>query len=269
MKIGRCLDADGALHQVKFLSPEKAIVVEGSWVTGFRSTAREVAVQTILPPMEPSAIYAIGLNYRKHAEETGSRIPEFPIVFMKSPGSIQRHGGPIQLPRHLLSEQVDYEVELAVVIARDCKNATPENALNFIAGYTCANDVSARDWQLQRSGKQWCRCKSFDTFCPLGPWVVTPDEMGDLSQRRLYTRLNGQTMQESQLGDMIFGVGELIAFLSGSTTIPAGSVILTGTPSGVGMGRTPPVWLRPGDRVTVGIEGIGELDNLVEEEPVA
>jgi 2-keto-4-pentenoate hydratase/2-oxohepta-3-ene-1,7-dioic acid hydratase in catechol pathway len=240
--------------------------IEGDLFGEYSVTDIPVEPVERLAPILPSAILCIGLNYRRHAAETGGTPPEFPILFMKPPGTVQDPDKPIFLPRHLRSDEVDYEVELAAVIGRDCKNATPESALDFVLGYTCANDVSARDWQLRRSGRQWCRAKSFDTFCPLGPELVTGDSIGDPQNLRLSTTVNGEVLQDSNTADMIFTVRELIAFLSGSTTLPAGTVILTGTPEGVGMARNPPVWLRPGDRVAVEIEGIGRLCNPVEEE---
>jgi 2-keto-4-pentenoate hydratase/2-oxohepta-3-ene-1,7-dioic acid hydratase in catechol pathway len=172
-------------------------------------------------------------------------------------------GEPIRLPRHLRSDEVDAEAELAIVLGRECLNATRSNAMEFVAGFTCANDVSARDWQLQRSGKQWCRAKSFDTFCPLGPWIVTPDDLPDPLHLRITGRLNGDTVQSSNTSQMIFDVPAVIEFLSADTTLPAGSIILTGTPHGVGMARKPPVWLQPGDRTEIEIEGIGVLANPV------
>jgi 2-keto-4-pentenoate hydratase/2-oxohepta-3-ene-1,7-dioic acid hydratase in catechol pathway len=185
---------------------------------------------------------------------------------MKSPAAVQDPGAPIVLPRHLRSDEVDYEVELAVVIGRTCKNVRRSEALSYVAGYTIANDVSARDWQKKWGGSQWCRAKTFDTFCPLGPCLVTPDEIPDPGRLRLLTQVNGRTMQESNTSDMIFDVPTLIEFLSGSTTLLPWTVILTGTPEGVGMARTPPVWLQPGDSVAVEIDGIGVLANPVVEE---
>ncbi len=211
------------------------------------------------------AIFCIGLNYRKHAEETKAKIPEFPVVFMKSPASAISHGEPIALPRHLRSDQVDYEGELAVVVSKPCKNVSRKDALNYVRGYTCANDVSARDWQRQWGGSQWCRGKSFDSFCPLGPRVVQVSDPGNL---RIRTIINGEVLQDSNTNDMIFDVPTLIEFLSGSTTLLPGTVILTGTPHGVGMARTPQRWLKAGDTVTVEIEKIGVLTNPVVEESV-
>jgi 2-keto-4-pentenoate hydratase/2-oxohepta-3-ene-1,7-dioic acid hydratase in catechol pathway len=172
----------------------------------------------------------------------------------------------ILLPRHLSSDRVDYECELAVVIGRDCKNVSASKAIDYVAGYTCANDVSVRDWQKSAGGGQWCRGKTLDTFCPLGPYLVTPDEIPDPQNLKIRTLLNGEAVQNWSTNDMIFTVAQIIEFLSGSTTLPAGTVILTGTPHGVGMASTPPRWLQPGDQVTIEIEKIGSLTNPVAEE---
>ncbi len=257
--------ADGTIvlaHQ----RPEGTFLrVESENGDGFVLTDHLVQPSRILAPLEPVAIFAIGLNYRTHAEETGAKIPQYPIVFMKSPGALQHPGEPIRLPRKLRSEMVDYECELAVVLGWPCRNATVTNALDHVLGYTCANDVSARDWQLRRSGSQWCRAKSFDTFAPLGPCLVTRDEIPDPNALDIRTFLNDEIVQGANTSDMIFSVPQLIEFLSADTTLPAGSVILTGTPSGVGMARDPQLWLKPGDKVVVEIEHIGRLANTVEE----
>jgi 2-keto-4-pentenoate hydratase/2-oxohepta-3-ene-1,7-dioic acid hydratase in catechol pathway len=212
--------------------------------------------------IKPPAIFCVGLNYRKHAQETKAKMPEFPIVFMKSPAAVIGPGEPIVLPRRLRSDQVDYEGELAVFIGKPCKNVAKKDALSYVAGYACANDVSARDWQKQWGGSQWCRGKTFDTFCPLGPVVQLPDP----SDLRIRTTVSGEVLQDCRTSDMIFDVPTLIEFLSGSTTLLPGTVILTGTPHGVGMARTPPRWLKAGDTVTVEIEGVGSLTNPVVEE---
>jgi 2-keto-4-pentenoate hydratase/2-oxohepta-3-ene-1,7-dioic acid hydratase in catechol pathway len=217
-----------------------------------------------LPPIP--AIFCIGLNYRRHAEETKAKRPEFPIVFMKSPASVIGPGEPILLPRHLRSDEVDYECELAVIIGERCKNVAKADALRYVLGYTCANDVSARDWQKQWGGSQWCRGKTFDTFCPLGPRLVPASEISNPNGLKIRTIVSGEVLQDWNTGDMIFDVPTLIEFLSGSTTLLPGTVILTGTPHGVGMARTPPRWLKPGDTVTVEIEKIGSLTNPVIEE---
>lgn len=218
----------------------------------------------VLAPLSPPAILCIGLNYRRHAQETGAKEPEFPVLFMKNPASVQHPGDPIRLPRMAGSAEVDYECELAVVVGRACRDVPPEQALDCILGYTCANDVSARDWQIRRGGSQWCRGKSFDTFCPLGPCLVTRDEIPNPNALRIRTLLNGDAVQNWTTSDMIFDVAAIVSFLSQDTTLAAGTVILTGTPHGVGRAATPPRWLRAGDDVTIEIERIGALRNPVE-----
>lgn len=223
-----------------------------------------------LAPVDPPIIYCIGLNYRAHAAEAGMPVPEFPVLFIKSLHSLNGHGYAIETPDQAGTAKLDYECELAVVIGKSCKNVRAADALDYVAGYTCANDVSARDWQQEWGGGQFCRGKSFDTFCPLGPELVTADEIPDPNNLRISTRVNGQKVQDSNTADMIFNVPTLIEFLSASTTLPAGSVILTGTPSGVGAGRKPPLWLNIGDNVTIEIETIGSLTNpVVAESPAS
>jgi 2-keto-4-pentenoate hydratase/2-oxohepta-3-ene-1,7-dioic acid hydratase in catechol pathway len=186
-----------------------------------------------------------------------------PILFLKSPNTLQNPGDPIEIPTHLASHEVDYECELVVVIGKTCKNVKRENALDYVLGYTCGNDVSARDWQIKRGGGQWCRGKSFDTFAPLGPVLVTTDEIPNPNTLAIRTIVNGEVVQDWNTNDMIFDVPTLIEFLSGSTTLLPGTVIFTGTPHGVGMAAQPPRWLKPGDEVTVEIEKIGKLTNPV------
>ena len=266
MRIARVADPEGRVfHAAPAEENGMFLELRGNWAEGFSATGRNLGNARLLAPVDPSAIYAIGLNYRDHARETGAPIPEYPVLFVKNVRSVIGPGETIRLPRHLRSDEVDAEAELAVVLGRDCRDATRENAMCHVAGFTCANDVSARDWQKKRSGGQWCRAKSFDTFCPLGPWIVTPDEFPPPLHIAVRGRLNGRTMQESNTSQMIFDVPTLIEFLSADTTLPAGSVILTGTPHGVGMARNPPVWLQPGDNVEVEIEGIGTLANPVAE----
>ncbi|TVP75239.1 MAG: DUF2437 domain-containing protein [Puniceicoccaceae bacterium] len=242
------------------------VLCEGDPLSGLRPTGESVEPRTLLAPIEPPTIFAIGLNYRSHAEEMKQPIPEHPVVTMKSVSALHAPGAPIQLPRYLPSDSVDYECELAIVIGKRCKNATPETALSYVLGYTAANDVSARDWQKIYSGGQWCKGKTFDTFCPLGPVIVTPEEIGDPDALAIKTLLNSETVQSSSTADMIFSVAELITFLSGSTTLLPGTVILTGTPPGVGTARVPPRYLMPGDKVIIEIEKIGQLVNPVEAE---
>ena len=236
-------------------------------IFGEHSATQDAAdVVKLLAPVAPSGILCIGLNYRRHAEETKGQIPEWPVLFMKALNTVQNPGDPIVLPTFLRSERVDYECELAVVIGRACKNVRRENALEYVLGYTCANDVSARDWQIKWGGSQWCRGKTFDTFAPMGPCLVTPDEIPNPNTLRIQTILNGVAVQDWNTNDMIFDVPTIIEFLSGSTMLLPGTVILTGTPHGVGMARKPPLWLKPGDEVTIEIEGIGRLSNPVVDE---
>ena len=266
MRIIRYVDRAGHTRTASESPDGTARVIAGD-VFGEHSVTSEVAdVARLLTPVAVTSILGIGLNYRRHAEETNAKIPEYPILFMKTPGAAQAPGAPIVIPRHLASEEVDYEAELGVVIGRVCKNVPRERALDYVLGYTCANDVSARDWQIKRGSGQWCRGKTFDTFAPLGPCLVTADEIPNPNALNIRTVLNGAVMQETNTNDMIFDVPRLIEFLSGSTTLLPGTVILTGTPGGVGMARTPPVWLKPGDTVTVEIDGIGQLTNPVAEE---
>jgi 2-keto-4-pentenoate hydratase/2-oxohepta-3-ene-1,7-dioic acid hydratase in catechol pathway len=266
MKIARQLGPDAAPHYV-IEHPDGTLTrMEGDLWNACGDSGDVVAPGKRLAPLVPSAILCIGLNYRKHAAEGNAKVPEFPVLFMKIPSAVQNPGDPILLPTHLASSRVDYECELAVVIGKPCKNASRDNALDYVLGYSCANDVSARDWQTQWGGGQWCRGKTFDTFCPLGPCLVTTDEIPNPNALGIKTVLNGETMQDWNTNDMIFDVPRLIEFLSGSTRLLPGTVILTGTPHGVGVARQPPRFLQPGDTVTVEIEQIGQLTNPVQAE---
>ena len=191
------------------------------------------------------------------------QVPQYPVLFAKGVNSIQDPGGPIVVPQTAASEEVDYECELVVVIGKKCRNVTRAQALDYVFGYTCGNDVTARDWQLRLGGTQWCRGKSFDTFAPLGPCIVTRDAIPDPNALRIQTVLNRQVVQDWNTSDMIFDVPALISFLSQSTTLLPGTLIFTGTPHGIGMAQTPPRWLRPGDEVSIVIEKIGTLTNTV------
>lgn len=245
-----------------------ATKIKGDIFGTFEVTEEPADVAKLLAPVAPRAILAVGINYKAHAEETGSKLPQYPMIFMKLPGAAQNPGDPVELPRALRSDKVDYECELAIVIGKTCKNATRENALDYVLGYTCANDISARDWQKEWGGGQFCRGKTFDTFCPLGPCLVTADSGIDPNNLKIKTIVNGEVRQNSSTDDLIFDVQTLIEFLSGSTTLEPGTVIITGTPSGVGAAMKPPSFLQGGDTVTVEIEGIGELTNPVVEESV-
>ena len=209
-------------------------------------------------PLIPGKIIAIGRNYAEHAAETGSALPEKPLIFAKFPSAVMATGEPIRW-RKSITDQVDWEVELAVVIGQRAKDVTEEDALNHVYGYCVANDVSARD--LQSGDGQWTRAKGLDTFCPLGPYLVTRDEIAEPNNLALKTTVNGEVMQDSNTKDMVFKVPALIAYCSRMFTLEPGDIILTGTPSGVGLGMTPPRFLADGDVVTVSVEGIGEISN--------
>jgi 2-keto-4-pentenoate hydratase/2-oxohepta-3-ene-1,7-dioic acid hydratase in catechol pathway len=230
-----------------------------------------VALGKRLAPLQPTNILCIGLNYKKHAAESNSPTPQYPVLFIKNTASVQNPGDAIEIPVKLPSTKVDYECELAIVIGKRCKNVSKAQALDYVLGYTCANDVSARDWQLKLGGGQWCRGKTFDTFTPLGPCLVTADEITDPAKLQIRTVLNGQTVQDWSTGDMIFDIPTLIEFLSGSSTLLAGTVILTGTPHGVGMAAKPtPRWLKAGDQVSIEVDRIGVLTNpVVDESPAS
>jgi 2-keto-4-pentenoate hydratase/2-oxohepta-3-ene-1,7-dioic acid hydratase in catechol pathway len=213
----------------------------------------------VLPIERPQKIICIGLNYRDHAEEQGVDAPEKPILFAKWPNTLIGPGDSIVLPA--ISERVDYEAELGVVIGSRARDVSVENALEAVGGYVCVNDVSARD--LQFSDGQWTRGKSPDTFCPVGPQVVPAAEIPDPQALAIRAVLNGQVMQDSSTANMIFGVAEIVSFISQVITLEPGDLIATGTPAGVGVFRDPPVFLQAGDEITIEIEGIGSLSNPV------
>lgn len=216
----------------------------------------------LLPPIpRPEKIIAIGLNYADHAQETGVQPPGEPILFNKFPTAALADGQPIVLPR--LSAEVDFEAELVVVIGKGGRHIAKEQAREHVAAYCCGNDVSARDWQLRKPGGQWLLGKSFDTFAPFGPALVTADEVPEPGNLKIQLRLNGQTMQDSTTAQLIFPIDELIAYVSGVCTLTAGDLIFTGTPPGVGFARKPPLFLQPGDIVEVEIEKLGVLRNPV------
>jgi 5-carboxymethyl-2-hydroxymuconate isomerase len=216
----------------------------------------------LLPPLRPGKIVAIGLNYLDHVRETGMDSPARPLVFAKFPSSVIGPDDPIVIDP-ALSERVDWEVELGVVIGRSARHVSTADALDHVAAYTVGNDVSARD--VQFSDGQWVRAKSFDTFCPLGPWLVTADEIGDPQALALKTTVNGEVVQDSSTSEMVFGVRELIAFCSASFTLDPGDVLLTGTPWGTGEFMNPRRSLQAGDVVECEVERIGVLRNPVVE----
>ncbi|HEX8341347.1 MAG TPA: fumarylacetoacetate hydrolase family protein [Tepidisphaeraceae bacterium] len=261
MKIVR-FEHNGKPRYAQWAGEDSAWPIDGDpWGLCVVSPER-VAVNRWLAPLVPTDILCIGVNYRQHAAETGSAVPANPMLFIKSSNTLNHPGGEIVIPGN--SSMIDFEAELCVVIGKTARHVPREKALDYVFGYTCANDVSARDWQRDKAlgGGQFARGKSFDTFCPIGPWIVTADEIADPNELAIRCRVNGQTMQDATTADMIYDVPALIASLSSTMTLRPGAVILTGTPHGVGMGRTPPVWLKSGDRVAVEIEGIGSLENV-------
>ncbi|QDU37342.1 Ureidoglycolate lyase [Maioricimonas rarisocia] len=213
------------------------------------------------PIPDPGKVICIGLNYRDHAEESGMAIPDEPVCFSKFGNTIVGPGDAIRLPA--VSQQVDYEAELVIVIGKRAYGVSQENAFEYVAGYMNGHDVSARDWQIGKPGKQWLLGKTPDTFAPIGPWLVTRDEVADPHALDISLRLNGETMQSGNTREFIFGVDELIAYLTQIMTLEPGDIIFTGTPPGVGMARDPQVFLKPGDDVEVEIAGLGVLANPV------
>lgn len=214
----------------------------------------------LAPIQNPSKVVCIGLNYRDHAIETNSPIPPEPVVFNKFPQAVVGPEDAVVLPA--CSHEVDYEAELVVVIGKQGRKIRKEDAFKYVAGYMPGNDVSARDWQKGRPGGQWLLGKTPDTFAPTGPYLTTADEV-DPHELKVQLRLNGETMQNSSTKELIFGIDELIAHISQLFALQPGDLIFTGTPPGVGMARKPPVWIKPGDRMEVEIEGLGVLANPV------
>jgi 2-keto-4-pentenoate hydratase/2-oxohepta-3-ene-1,7-dioic acid hydratase in catechol pathway len=269
-----CGVINGEYIDVNAADPEMPATVRGllelgqewqrrAWAALPRGVVRHdpAGTKLLAPVPDPRKIVCIGLNYRDHAAESGVPVPTEPILFSKYPTTLIGHGDQIVLPS--ASHEVDYEAELVVVIGRKGRHISRERALEYVGGYAVGHDVSARDWQLNKPGKQWMAGKTFDTFAPVGPELVTPDEVPDPQNLGIRLRLNGQTMQDSSTSQLVFGVAELIAYLSQIFTLEPGDLVFTGTPPGVGMARKPPVWLKPGDQVEVEIDRLGTLQNTV------
>ncbi len=259
MRIARIEASDGRVGYAAMESEHRARPLQGDLFARPQPGSASVDVRRLLAPLEPPNIFCIGRNYRAHAEEFGNVAPEQPLIFQKPTTALLDPEQPIVLPRSA-PERVDYEGELVIVIGRRARDVSESEALDCVLGFTCANDVSARD--CQKSDKQWARAKGFDTFCPLGPWIVTPDEF-DPNDCRVRTRVNGELRQDARSSQMIHSCVRLISYLSQQFTLLPGTLILTGTPEGVGAARNPPVYLRAGDRVEVEIDGIGRLANPV------
>jgi 2-keto-4-pentenoate hydratase/2-oxohepta-3-ene-1,7-dioic acid hydratase in catechol pathway len=243
------------------LAADDGLIRAGSALAAGTAAGRFCTGRWKAPIPDPGKIICIGLNYRDHARESGMEPPPEPVVFGKFGNTIIGPEEPIRLPA--VSTQVDYEAELVVVIGRRGYRIPRAAAFDHVAGYMNGHDVSARDWQIGRPGKQWLLGKTPDTFAPIGPWLVTAEDVPDPHDLSIRMRLNGRTMQDGSTRELIFGVDELIAYVSQLMTLEPGDLIFTGTPAGVGMGRNPPVFLRPGDVVEVEIAGLGTLRNPV------
>jgi 2-keto-4-pentenoate hydratase/2-oxohepta-3-ene-1,7-dioic acid hydratase in catechol pathway len=258
MKIARVRTPKGkTAHAV--LRDGKAIVAKGNILARWQETQETYPLSDVrlLAPIEPPNILCFGRNYKAHAEEGGGDIPKAPILFLKSTTSLIGPDDPILIPE-CAPTQVDYEAELVVVMKKTARNVSEANALDYVLGCTCGHDVSARD--CQRNDGQWARAKSFDTFCPIGPWIETGLDPANV---RVQGRLNGQVMQDANTSLMIFSVAYLISYLSRGMTLLPGTILMTGTPAGCGFAQNPPRWLKPGDAYEVEIEGIGILRNPV------
>jgi 2-keto-4-pentenoate hydratase/2-oxohepta-3-ene-1,7-dioic acid hydratase in catechol pathway len=249
MKIGKVKYNDKNFHVVFDTENNIAIPIKGSFSGDFELEEKSFPLSEvkILPPVLPTKVVCLGLNYRDHAEEMKMEIPDEPVIFLKPTTSIIGHGDTIIAPS--FCQRVDYEAELAIVIGKTCKDVSPEEAKDYILGYTCLNDVTER--VFQKKDGQWTRAKSFDTFCPIGPWIETELDWRGL---RIKSYLNGELRQDSTTSNMIFGVEEIVSFVSKIMTLLPGDIIATGTPPGIGE-------MKSGDRIKVEIEGIGALEN--------
>lgn len=238
---------------------ERIALAEGDPFAGLKPTKTRLPASEIrlLAPLAPPNLLAMGRNYREHAQEGGDDLPQAPLLFIKATSAVMGPGDPIVLPP-VAPGAVDYEAELAVVIKKETRRVSEREALDYVLGYTCANDVSARD--CQKADGQWARAKSFDTFAPLGPWIETDL---DPQAQGIHCRVSGKTLQDSNTSLMVFSVAYIIAYLSAGMTLLPGTVLLTGTPAGCGFARKPPIWLKAGDTVEVEIDGIGILRNPV------
>ncbi|MCF6280963.1 MAG: fumarylacetoacetate hydrolase family protein [Candidatus Polarisedimenticolaceae bacterium] len=264
MRITRFLDMSGAIKLGIERNDAQAEILQGELFGDLISTGTLVEIKKRLAPLHPVNIFCIGLNYQDHADETGKSIAKNPIIFMIPTSAVTGPEEAIKLPVCCTrGPEVDYEAELAVIIGKAARDVSEAEALDYVYGYCCANDVSARRWQKHGGGGQFTKGKGFDTFSPLGPVLVTADEIGDPQNLSVRCFVNGELRQDGNTRDMIFPVARLIHLMSQDTTLLPGTVILTGTPSGVGVARKPSQFLADGDQVTISIEHIGELTNPV------
>lgn len=263
MKWGRVINEHGDIIYITIAEDNNLYELEGNpFDNSLHITDKKILLHKWLPPVDTPAILCIGLNYKEHAKETNKPIPEYPVVFMKNPSAITSHLEPIKIPE-VCNNEVDYEGELAIIIKSDVKNITIDEAHNYIMGFTIGNDVSARRWQMELGGGQWVRGKSFDTFAPVGPFVLPMSDIKNTDSFQITTKVNRQIMQTGNTSDMIFSPSELVSFLSQDTTLKAGTLIFTGTPPGVGWARSPKITLSKGDIVEIEISSIGTLKNTV------
>lgn len=264
MRIARFESTDGRVLHGRMRDDQSAEPLQGDLFGERRFGGERVGIKRLLAPVSPPNIFAIGRNYRAHAEETGSAVPEKPLIFMKATTSLNDPEGAICIPA-VAPHEIDFEAELVIVIGRQARRVSADAAQDYILGYTCGNDVSARD--CQRNDKQWARAKGFDTFAPLGPWIVTADELNP-DDCAIRSRLNGELMQDSNTRHMLHSCRQLVSYVSEQFTLLPGTLIFTGTPEGVGMARKPPVFLKAGDEIVVEVQGIGALRNRVVSERV-
>ncbi|EEH19051.2 hypothetical protein PABG_01370 [Paracoccidioides brasiliensis Pb03] len=272
----RFLSKDGRVYYGEpFLPPAttdisratSARLITGDIFTSPTLTTHILPISRLLSPLSPTdvkSIRCLGLNYAKHATEANMPIPRYPILFYKPPASLAGPGDDIPVP--IMAQEcagIDYECELVIVIGKQCRDVSEEDALDYVLGYTVGNDVSHREWQLKRGGGQWAIGKGFDGWAPIGPGIVTTAVLRDAAGLKIQTKLNGEVVQKSSTADMIFDVRRTVSWLSRGCTLGPGDLIFTGTPSGVGMGRNPPLWLKNGDKVEVSLEGVGTCENRV------
>jgi len=268
-KDGHTYYGDAILPKGQFdaAKASQARIIKGD-IFGKHQVTNDIAeIRLLLQPLahpDVGTVRCLGLNYALHAKESGMPEPKYPILFYKPKTSL--NGPSDDIPVHPVAQEVqglDYECELVAVIGRRCSAVSEADALNYVLGYAVGNDVSHRDWQIKRGGGQWSLGKGFDGWAPFGPSIVSSQQIKDPQQLRIWTKVNGTTVQDGNTNDMIFSIAKTIAFLSQGTTLMPGDVIFTGTPSGVGMGRKPQVWLQDGDEVEVGLEGVGTCTNKV------
>ncbi|RSL66605.1 hypothetical protein CEP54_003633 [Fusarium duplospermum] len=247
---------------------KKAHVITGDIFGKHDVTDKVVDIRLLLSPLAPEdvgTVRCLGLNYTQHAIETKMPIPKFPVLFYKPKTSLSGPSDPIPIPaRAQTGHSLDYECELVIIIGKQALDVSEDDALGYVLGYSVGNDVSHREWQIKLGGGQWSLGKGFDGWAPYGPGIVTKDALKDAQNLNIWTKLNGETVQNSSTKDQIFGIKKTISFLSQGTTLEPGDLIFTGTPEGVGMGRNPPLWLKDGDVVEVGLEGVGSIINTVE-----